>query len=107
MNCEEKLAWSELQDKLMSITGRLHMWPLVLVQPLSRKFDECVYSYSELLSCMKQLLLSFEVIPVDGNVRLGMAVQVLETPGVAVFRDGFQLGRNITLDVRKPLALQG
>ncbi|GBN73325.1 2-acylglycerol O-acyltransferase 1 [Araneus ventricosus] len=82
----------------------------VLLQPPSRKFGECVYSYNGLLSYMKQLLLSFEVIPVDGNALLGTAAQILETPGVAIFWDGLQLCRNITLDVqnvRKSLALQG
>ena len=59
---------------------------------------------------MKYLLLSFEVIPVDGNAPLGTFVQFLETACVLVFRDGLQLGRHVMLDVRnvrKPVSLQG
>lgn len=58
-----------------------------------------------LLAKLKQLLLPFDLIPVGGNVLLVTAVQVLQTPGV-VFRHNLQLGRNIKLDVREPLALQ-
>lgn len=62
---------------------------------------------NRLLAYLKHQLLSFEVIPIDCNVLLGMGVQVLETPGVVIFRDSLQLGHNNMLDIQKPLALQG